>query len=124
MRGQQAVKACPDLQLVQVPTKHGKADLEIYRTAGSAVVAVLGRGGTCERASVDECYVDVTAAATQRLREAQAGAGAAALLALAAAHVAGVTDDTANTVSKDDVRKGHAAHGAAAISDASARWWA
>ena len=35
----------------------GKAALELYRKAGGEVVAVLRRGGVCERASVDECYV-------------------------------------------------------------------
>lgn len=37
MRGDQARKACPELQLVQVPTAHGKADLTLYRDAGKQV---------------------------------------------------------------------------------------
>lgn len=28
---------CPDLQLVQVPTAHGKADLTLYRNMGKKV---------------------------------------------------------------------------------------
>ena len=38
MRGDQARKACPELQLVQVPTAHGKADLTLYRDAGKQVM--------------------------------------------------------------------------------------
>ena len=37
MRGDQARKTCPELQLVQVPTAHGKADLTLYRDAGKQV---------------------------------------------------------------------------------------
>ena len=37
MRGDEARKHCPELQLVQVPTSHGKADLTIYRNSGSKV---------------------------------------------------------------------------------------
>lgn len=70
-RGDEARKLCPDLQLVQVPTKHGKADLTLYRDAGKAVLDILSRGGhtICERASIDECYLDLTAEAQARLAE-------------------------------------------------------
>ena len=37
MRGDQARKVCPEVQLVQVPTAHGKADLTLYRDAGKLV---------------------------------------------------------------------------------------
>ena len=37
MRGDQARKVCPNVQLVQVPTAHGKADLTLYRDAGKLV---------------------------------------------------------------------------------------
>ena len=37
MRGDEARKACPEVQLVQVPVKHGKADLTLYRRAGKQV---------------------------------------------------------------------------------------
>ncbi|XP_024529726.1 DNA polymerase eta isoform X2 [Selaginella moellendorffii] len=63
MRGDAAKAVCPDLNLVQVPVLHEKADLSIYRDAGSEVVAVLSRVGKCERASIDEVYLDVTEAA-------------------------------------------------------------
>ena len=35
MRGDEARRVCPELELVQVPTAHGKADLQIYRDAGA-----------------------------------------------------------------------------------------
>ena len=41
MRGDQARKVCPEVQLVQVPTAHGKADLTLYRDAGKQVCAPL-----------------------------------------------------------------------------------
>lgn len=37
MRGEQAKKLCPEINLVQVPVAHEKADLTIYRDAGSEV---------------------------------------------------------------------------------------
>jgi DNA polymerase eta len=60
---------------VQVPVAHGKADIQIYRDAGAAVISVLSSGAICERASVDEAYLDVTAGAQQLLAAAAAAAG-------------------------------------------------
>lgn len=37
MRGDEARKLCPELQIVQVPTANGKADLTAYRAAGKEV---------------------------------------------------------------------------------------
>ncbi|KAK9862849.1 hypothetical protein WJX84_002605 [Apatococcus fuscideae] len=67
MRGDEARKHCAELQLIQVPTSHGKADLTIYRNSGSKVVDILSRKSICERASIDECYIDITAEAQRRL---------------------------------------------------------
>lgn len=39
MRGDEAKSVCPEIQLVQVPVARGKADLSIYRDAGSEVYA-------------------------------------------------------------------------------------
>lgn len=68
-RGNEARALCPDLRLVQVPTKHGKADLTIYRNAGKQVLKILGEGNAVkvERASIDECYLDLTEEANKRL---------------------------------------------------------
>nr|XP_027087246.1 LOW QUALITY PROTEIN: DNA polymerase eta [Coffea arabica] len=74
MRGDEAKhvcpqSACPQIQLVQVPVNRGKADLTVYRNAGSEVVSILARKGRCERASIDEVYLDLTEAAELMLAE-------------------------------------------------------
>ncbi|KAJ1430498.1 UmuC domain [Sesbania bispinosa] len=69
MRGDEAKEACPQIQLVQVPVARGKANLNSYRNAGSEVVSVLAQKGRCERASIDEVYLDLTDAAQTMLME-------------------------------------------------------
>lgn len=72
MRGAEARTHCPQLALVRVPTAHGKADIRHYREAGEEVLATLAEcfGDDCviEKASVDEAYADVTAAARRALQ--------------------------------------------------------
>ena len=46
-----------NMMVHQVPTRHGKADLEIYRAAGAEVVTILMGGGTTERASVGLLFI-------------------------------------------------------------------
>ena len=41
MRGDDAKKVCPDIELVQVPMAHGHADVSIYRDAGTEVMLCL-----------------------------------------------------------------------------------
>lgn len=43
MRGLEAKKVCPQLQLIQVPVAHGKADIGIYRNAGEKVLEVISQ---------------------------------------------------------------------------------
>ncbi|KAL9236000.1 hypothetical protein vseg_010715 [Gypsophila vaccaria] len=69
MRGDEAKNVCPEIQLVQVPVARGKADLNTYRNAGSEVISILARKGRCERASIDEVYLDLTEAAEIMLVE-------------------------------------------------------
>ncbi|XP_037496607.1 DNA polymerase eta isoform X2 [Jatropha curcas] len=69
MRGDEAKEVCPQIQLVQVPVARGKADLNAYRNAGSEVVSILARKGRCERASIDEVYLDLTDSAEAMLKE-------------------------------------------------------
>ncbi|KAK3432509.1 hypothetical protein EUGRSUZ_D00012 [Eucalyptus grandis] len=69
MRGEEAKAVCPQIHLVQVPVARGKADLNSYREAGSEVVSILARMGRCERASIDEVYLDLTDAAETMLSE-------------------------------------------------------
>ena len=56
---------------MQVPTKHSKADLKIYRDAGAKVAAELAKHGTIERASIDEAYLDVTKEANALLEKCE-----------------------------------------------------
>ncbi|AQK82669.1 DNA polymerase eta [Zea mays] len=70
MRGDEAKRVCPGINLVQVPVARGKADLNLYRSAGAEVVAILASKGKCERASIDEVYLDLTDAAKEMLLQA------------------------------------------------------
>lgn len=61
MRGDEAKEKCPDIVLAKVPELRGKADLTRYRDAGAEVMDILqGFADVCERASVDEAYLDMT----------------------------------------------------------------
>ncbi|ONM37765.1 DNA polymerase eta isoform X1 [Zea mays] len=70
MRGDEAKRVCPGINLVQVPVARGKADLNLYRSAGAEVVAILASKGKCERASIDEVYLDLTDAANEMVLQA------------------------------------------------------
>ncbi|XP_070772216.1 DNA polymerase eta [Enoplosus armatus] len=63
-----AKKLCPDLQVARVRESHGKADLTYYREASVEVIEVMSRFAVIERASIDEAYMDLTAAIQQRLK--------------------------------------------------------
>lgn len=61
MRGDDAKQKCPEIILARVPELRGKADLTRYRDAGAEVIEVLQTfADVCERASVDEAYLDLT----------------------------------------------------------------
>ena len=61
MRGDEAKAKCPEIIFAQVPESRGKADLTRYRDASAEVMAVLQTfTDLCERASVDEAYLDLT----------------------------------------------------------------
>jgi DNA polymerase eta len=143
MRGREARSVCPKIQLVQVPTANAKADLELYRDAGAKVLEIFIKGGTCERASVDEAYVDCTSGARKRLAAARqmGDDGVREMLQRAAAASAGGSDPgshiscaaaesgtskAANELSRDDVRSGHSQQGAAATTRTAdtLNWWA
>ncbi|CAL8297540.1 unnamed protein product [Merluccius merluccius] len=64
-----ARKLCPDLRVARVRESHGKADLTHYREASVEVIEVMSRFAVVERASIDEAYVDLTAAVQLRLRD-------------------------------------------------------
>ncbi|XP_040904996.1 DNA polymerase eta [Toxotes jaculatrix] len=63
-----AKKLCSDLQVARVRESHGKADLTHYREASVEVIEVMSRFAVIERASIDEAYMDLTAAVQQRLK--------------------------------------------------------
>ncbi|XP_031567727.1 DNA polymerase eta-like [Actinia tenebrosa] len=70
MRGDDAKEKCPDIELVQVPVARGKANLTPYREAGAEVIEVLSRFcESCERASVDEAYLDLTDIVDRKMTE-------------------------------------------------------
>ncbi|XP_055304153.1 DNA polymerase eta-like [Sitodiplosis mosellana] len=74
MRGDEAKKQCPDLELVRVPVIRGKADLSKYRNAGKQVAAVLQTfTPLMTRASVDEAYLDLTERVQNRLADMNKG---------------------------------------------------
>lgn len=98
-RGKEACRACPQLHIVQVPVKHGKADLTLYRTASKRVMEILQKGikeaaneilenktttmcdealsqmMTVEIASIDEVYMDVTKLANRLMERITQGKG-------------------------------------------------
>ncbi|CAD7924543.1 unnamed protein product [Amoebophrya sp. A25] len=57
---QDALRVCPDMLFVGIPTRFGKADTSFYRDAGSEVMEVLNEFGPVERVSIDEAYLDLT----------------------------------------------------------------
>ncbi|XP_034538645.1 DNA polymerase eta [Notolabrus celidotus] len=63
-----AKKLSPDLQVARVRESHGKADLTLYREASVEVIEVMSRFAVIERASIDEAYMDLTAAVQERLK--------------------------------------------------------
>ncbi|KAM9365204.1 DNA polymerase eta [Pholidichthys leucotaenia] len=63
-----AKQLCSDLQVARVRESHGKADLTHYREASVEVIEVMSRFAVIERASIDEAYMDLTAAIQQRLK--------------------------------------------------------
>lgn len=67
--GDEARKLCPHIKLPRIPEKRGKADLTNYRAASAEVIKVLSRFSSCiERASIDEAYIDITDAVSERIR--------------------------------------------------------
>lgn len=71
-----------------MPTAHGKADLTLYREAGAQVIGILSTLSICERASIDEAYIDVTDEANRR--HAAGGGWPAAPFNTEGWHVCGV----------------------------------
>ena len=67
MRANEARKLCPQIQVVQVPVDHNKADLTPYREAGARVVQVFQKtikNAIIEKSSIDEVYTFLTPSMT------------------------------------------------------------
>ncbi|KAH7661956.1 DNA polymerase eta protein [Dioscorea alata] len=103
MRGDEAKEVCPDIQLIQVPVARGKADLKLYREAGSEVVSILSAKGRCERASIDEVYLDLTDAAELMLSEAPPETLETIEKEALKSHILGLADDGKG--SEENVRR-------------------
>ena len=62
MRGDEAKKKCPELEVISVPEFRGRANLNKYREAGKRVLNVLLKfAKLVQKASIDEAYLDITA---------------------------------------------------------------
>ncbi|XP_057511242.1 DNA polymerase eta [Actinidia eriantha] len=103
MRGDEAKQVCPQIQLVKVPVSRGKADLCIYRNAGSEVVSILSRKGRCERASIDEVYLDLTDASEAMLAETPPESVEIIDEEALKSHILGLNEDGSNL--KENVRE-------------------
>lgn len=62
-----AVEKCPSLVLLHVDLQHDKVSLEPYRQASREIMPIFASYGPCEKASVDECYLDLTEPAKRLL---------------------------------------------------------
>ncbi|KAK0168557.1 hypothetical protein PV327_002343 [Microctonus hyperodae] len=70
MRGDEAKKKCPHIELVTVPPIRNKPDTSRYRNAGKQVIEVLAKYcNVVERASVDEAYLDITDLVEKKLEK-------------------------------------------------------
>ncbi|KAM5262892.1 DNA polymerase eta [Ctenodactylus gundi] len=100
-----AKKLCPDLLLAQVRESRGKANLTKYREASVEVMGIMSRFAIIERASIDEAYVDLTAAVQERLQKPEGQPVSADLLPTT--YVEGLPDGPAaeEPVQKEEIRK-------------------
>ena len=74
IKGNEAKKLCPEIQLARIPEKRGKANLTNYRKASVEVMSVLSRFSSCiEKASVDEAFLDITAVVERRIQDMEFG---------------------------------------------------
>lgn len=136
-RGREAVAACPELVIVQVPTAHGKSNMGLYRDYGKRILNIVaemcGPGALTEKASVDEMYVDVTAPARRLLAEAGSPASLFEEALALGTHVAGGVEGAEEAsrgsapvgepLNRSSFRSGHAGQVVRAVDEASTAWW-
>ena len=98
--GDEARKLCPHIKLPRIPEKRGKADLTNYRAASAEVIKVLSRFSSCiERASIDEAYIDISDAVSERI--GQLGTTKVLPSMLPSTHVAGCSLEETASVKAD-----------------------
>lgn len=136
MRGKEARDQCPELIVMQVPTAHGKSDMNMYRTYGAKVrqivTEVCGPTAKMEKASVDEIYVDITLPA-RSLLAATGIEGVVAEMIPLGTHVAGAAEGESEAamgqqskdgpLSRGAFRAGHSGQVERSMDSASCRWW-
>lgn len=137
-RGREAIAHCPEMVLVQVPTAHGKSDMGMYRSFGARTLKIIrevcGQSAPVlvEKASVDEMYVDVSAAAAALLARSALRRALFDEALAAGTHVAGAAEaaDEASrgaqpggVLARNSFRAGHAGQIERAVDVASAAWW-
>ena len=106
LRGTDAKKLCPELELVEVPESRGKANLNRYREAGAEVIKILSQfSSLIERASVDEAFLDITDTVHKRIEAMGFDRVEAAMLH--STHVAGLrgTNAASHSVSASDTEE-------------------
>ena len=152
MRVSEAVTQCPSLCVVQVPVKHGKADLTIYRHASERVLSKLIEGvEECaltkdaakkilvEKASIDEIYVDLTSVVDEyiHLRFSSPSCTMAEnnkhwdqildIFGAKATTIGGLDAPTASQsadgLSKDELRRGSSLQVKNGLGSGSKHWW-
>ena len=102
--GDEAKELCPQIKLPRIPEKRGKADLTKYRAASAEVIKVLSRFSGCiERASIDEAYIDISTAVSERIE--QLGPTKVLPSMLPSTHVAGGGTSEMPSVMKADTKE-------------------
>jgi DNA polymerase eta len=135
-RGREALAACPEIVLVQVPTAHGKSDMSIYRTYGARTLKIIrevcGAGVLVEKASVDEMFLDLTLPAKALLSESPDPSAIFAEALAAGTHVAGAAEaaeearrgaQPTGVLARNSFRAGHAGQVLRPVDAASEAWW-
>lgn len=122
MSGHEAKKVCPEIILVQVPTAFGKADLQIYKEAGDAVVELLAQKcDATEKRSVDEVAIDISSE-SQRLLSTVDFAELRCR-AQRASHLAdSALSKAAANVTRSEARQGHQKQQARNVSELADGW--
>ena len=134
-RGHQACQLCPTLNIIQVPVKHGKADLTMYRSASKRIMEALRKfvvkldgldeknGNTSEAlekmivvevASIDEVYIDVTKLANQLVQRIRSDSKfwltvvqtAGQCTTIGGIEVLSEAAQATNSLGKDELRRG------------------